>query len=458
MNAPFSHLFVFPLQYVTLDDIMDLVGSDSSNEDALRKMWGESMKAYKCSTARITYDDFLLIMKGQTREDVVSHSAQIPIARVESTPLLGTGGLQVVEEEEADFLLASSMTSGKTRTPSGTPAGIRPITPLAPLTPKGHSPETDTPLSMDDDVGIPVTGTSTIYPMVPGLTPPVTPSRGAANYVSPRTSPRLYSSVRSTEDLTILNNSNPEMLPGLLRIPSMPRPQLYCRQKSRSLDESQLQSCLDMLMPAAFPTDVRRAVALPDSDTRSAIVNDPTVSALQGNRKLYRAHRTMRLSVMEACKRFEEEQAKRALDVLLAQEEENNKTRKGHAGLVMRRVENKTVSSEAIKQFLEQNRKEQQDLMEKANKRGGRGRRIRKKTISDMGAMMGSLSNEEMTSISMQAAAPQSERERVPPSIPPVIETKPQPLEEDIRGATIPGEFRKVNDPFGAHGKYAALM
>jgi hypothetical protein len=143
----------------------------------------------------------------------------------------------------------------------------------------------------------------------------------------------------------------------------------------------------------------------------------------------------------------------------LAQEEEENKARKGHAGLVMRRVENKTVSSEAVKQLLEQNRKEQQKLMEKANRIGGRGRRIRKKTISDMSGIMGSLSNEEMTKISIQAAKPQTDREAVPPSIPPVIETKA--LEEDaadIRGATVPGEFRKVNDPFGAHGKYASLI
>lgn len=432
---------------------MDLVGSDSTNEESLRKMWGDSMKACKCSTARITYDDFLLIMKGQTREDVVAHAAHVSIPRIESTPQLGTGVLQMVKEEEAEFL-RSPKTIDKIKTPSG----MRLMPPLMPLTPKAQPHELDTPLSMDNDDGILVNMASPNYPMVPGLTPPATPRRGAIDYISPRSSPLLLSATRSTEDLSSLNHSNSEM-PRVLRIPSIPRPELYARQKSRSLDETQLQSALDMSMPAFIPSDVRRAVALPESDSRSAFVNDPKVTGLQVNRKLYRAHRTMRLSVMEACKRFEEEQAKRARDVLLAQEEEDNKARKGHAGLVMRRVENKTVSSEAIKQFLEQSRKAQQDLMEKANKRGGRGRRIRKKTISDMGAMMGSLSNEEMTKISLQAVSPESEREQVPPSIPPVIETKP--LEEDsadIRGATVPGDFRKVNDPFGAHGKYAALM
>jgi hypothetical protein len=441
--------FVSFLQYVTLDDIMDLVGSDSSNEEAYRKMWGDSMKDCKCSTARITYDDFLLIMKGQTREDVVP----APVPRVESTPQL-SGGLLTVHEEIISKASPrpASLNSDKIKPGDiSTPSGVRPVTPLMPVTPSA-AVGIDTPLSMDDDDGIVVTNPN--YPMVPSFTPPVTPLRGAVDYVSPRSSPRV-ATTRSTDDLTSLNNSNPDM-PRVMPIPSMPRPALLTlRQKSRSLDETQLQSCLDFL-PAAFPTDARRAVALPEADGKS---QDPSVSALQANRKLYRAHRQMRLSVMEASKRFEEQQARHARNVLLAQEEEENKARKGHAGLVMRRVENKTVSSEAVKQLLEQNRKEQQKLMEKANRIGGRGRRIRKKTISDMSGIMGSLSNEEMTKISIQAAKPQTDREAVPPSIPPVIETKA--LEEDaadIRGATVPGEFRKVNDPFGAHGKYASLM
>lgn len=29
--------------------------------------------------------------------------------------------------------------------------------------------------------------------------------------------------------------------------------------------------------------------------------------------------------------------------------------------------------------------------------------------------------------------------------------------ETNLRGATVPGDFRKVNDPFGAHGKYGRM-
>jgi hypothetical protein len=153
--------------------------------------------------------------------------------------------------------------------------------------------------------------------------------------------------------------------------------------------------------------------------------------------------------VFEASKRFEEQQAEHARNYLLAQEAENNKGPPKIAGLVMRRVENKTASSEEVKKLLETNRKEQQSLMEVASKRGGRGRRTRKKTISDMSGMMGSLSTDDLSNVTEQAAAA---TDSLPP-LPSVIETG-QDLDL-VRGATVPGEFKKVKDPFGAHGKYA---
>ena len=133
----------------------------------------------------------------------------------------------------------------------------------------------------------------------------------------------------------------------------------------------------------------------------------------------------------------------------------------------MRRVGNKTVPTEEIKTLLEKNRKEQEDLMEKANRRGGgRGRSgRRKKTVSDLSAMMGSLSSEDMTRISIQASNKpikiEPSKNKLPP-IPPVIETKsfdelPQ-IDTNLRSATVPGEFRRVNDPFASHGIYATMI
>merc|ERR1711933_505410 len=161
--------------------------------------------------------------------------------------------------------------------------------------------------------------------------------------------------------------------------------------------------------------------------------------------------RQMRLSVIDACKRFEEQQAKHAHGVLLA-EKKNMANLGGVAGLVMRRVENKTVSSEEVKNLLEKNRREQQDLMDKANRRGGGRRSRRKKTVSDLSIMVGSISTDAMAKAAHQGKKP---------TIPPVIETKPLELADDdtnFRSATVPGDFRKVKDPFGSHGKYAAIV
>jgi hypothetical protein len=156
----------------------------------------------------------------------------------------------------------------------------------------------------------------------------------------------------------------------------------------------------------------------------------------------------MRLAVIDASKRFEEQQLEHARNYLLAQEAENDKGPPKIAGLVMRRVENKTSSSEEVKKLLETNRKEQQSLMEVASRRGGRGRRTRKKTISDMSGMMGSLSQDDLSNIAERAIA---STDPLPPL--PSVREKGQDLDL-VRGATVPGEFKKVRDPFGAHGKY----
>ena len=63
--------------YITFNNMMDLMGNDPiQSEDAMRSMWIDSMKTCKCPHARMTYDDFILLMKGQTHEvEVVEQSA-----------------------------------------------------------------------------------------------------------------------------------------------------------------------------------------------------------------------------------------------------------------------------------------------------------------------------------------------------------------------------------------------
>jgi len=289
----------------------------------------------------------------------------------------------------------------------------------------------------------------------------------AKNLLSTRSESKI-NNLESDVDKALDHTSNPGS-DIFCPVPNIPKPSvIHIRVRSRSFNDTFDERETTNLSDPCLNPDSRRAVALPEHnpETKNSLVNDKTLSALQVNRQLYRSHRQMRLSVIDACKRFEEQQTRHAHDVLLALEKEKNIANMTSAGLVMRRVENKTVSSEEVSTLLEKNRKERQDLMEKANRRGGgRGGR-RKKTVSDLSAMMGSLSSEDITKNSIQAANKPSKFEpsyNKPAPIPPIIETKlleDSDVDETHRSvwATAPGEFRRVNDPFGSHGKYAVMI
>jgi hypothetical protein len=240
-------------------------------------------------------------------------------------------------------------------------------------------------------------------------------------------------------------------------------------------------------------------MALPEQDGKMSDELAKRRSALEVNRTLYRAHRQMRLSVMEASRRFEEQQARRARDTLIAQKEAEEGLAPVQAGLVMRHGTKVHVTSETIHKYLEEYRAEQQQKVEKANRRGGRGRSSRKKTISDMSAMMNpSMGQEELGDIAILASKTPDTTKNIlhaslrdfeiplmpaiggslmgggsPPSPPrhghghgrppksvsvvvPTGEAPPIPVvDKDYpRNATVPGEFRKTQDPFGSSGMY----
>jgi hypothetical protein len=70
------------LQYITLDDILVLVGDDDIHtEEELRLLWTESMKSVDCTSQHIAYDSFVLLMKGP------SNQAELPVP---SLRLLGS--------------------------------------------------------------------------------------------------------------------------------------------------------------------------------------------------------------------------------------------------------------------------------------------------------------------------------------------------------------------------------
>lgn len=454
---------------------MDVMGSDAlQSEEAMREMWGDSMKAVKCQHARITYDDFLLLMKGQTKEIPPSAETDRGIG-VNVTALLNKSKLYAVNENEAnshpsevpvttvtferfhaDPTAALGAVLNETASPNGKVSSSTKISPvqgsLSGLRKEhlldmeiGFSAHDD-PLSMDEDDH----DISSAGPGVPGcaasLTPPASPQRGAQDYCTPL-------GARRTSNLDVEGKVSPNLLlPGLSL-----RPSPYTRRRSRSVDDKDtnvedkegpdLHEVADVVLDMVLPETRQQR-----NDIES-VLHDSSKSALVVNRQLYRAHRQMRLAVLEASKRFEEQQTAHARDLILAQREAEGSTEQGlvmiQAGLVMRHGHKKQVSSEAIRTLLLENQVQQQALVEKANRRGGRGRRSRKKTISDMSGMMGSSIGQHDVSKTTECANVSE------PSV--LIDASDPSKDGLLRGPTVPGEFRQASDPFGQSGKYGLL-
>ena len=477
---------------------MDLMGSDAlQSEEDMRRMWGDSIKAIKSTHARITYDDFLLLMKGQTKEGTPSQDLDRELEVSVSALVSSTGRLHAVPEAAASYESPGSPKSP--RTPARTltlssgdvvtfegaiqpESGTDEISELpdfrtssphlptesqsAPTTPAAHKRIMDigleSPLSVDDE------DITSSGPGVPGcaqsLTPPMSPTRGYEDFVTPGYEHRTMVDFKDLKD-------NGLMLPGLPQSASgLAKPPPYTRRRSQSLCDKDKEETSESRELHAV-ADVVRDMMLPESGILGSVDLDKLKSALVVNRTLYRAHRQMRLAVMEASKRFEEQQAEHARDVILAAREGDDDNDGNHgmiqAGLVMRHGHKKQVSSQAIRQLLDENRSQQLKLVEKANRRGGRGRRSRKKTTSDMSGMLNSMGQEDLKSIAQKAALDNRNEADLPPNdilyedmvLPPPDDVDADDLTADgqMRGPTVPGEFRKTSDPFGMAGRYGVL-
>ncbi len=432
---------------------MNLVGNDElHSEEQLRTLWKESMKSVNCTTAHIAYDDFLLLMKGQTNELEV----QPPSKRtswLNSVP----EGVSVAEEHSESPEMEC------------TDSAIVPFDGPNLSETQSHLIEVR---NMDEGS----------LSSLPNMTSPVMYEESSDSSFGMTASPvldspsvtKVLSEVPATEDSHVPDST------------TLKKPSTITRGRSKSLaDEA---DGLDESPAPAFRGDTRRALALPERDPKVNQELAKNQSALAVSRHLYRAHRQMRLAVLEASRRFEEEQARRARDALMAQKtKEAGLMGLGQAGLVMRHGHRVQVTTDAIRRYLEDYKAEQQELVDKATRRGGRGRSKRKKTISDMSAMMNpSLGQDELAVIVAKSAntpeaakiilnASFNDLGAVPdlksttiPELPPAIMNSNEDVEAEsfapgpsiervdqiVRKATVPGQFHQTKDPFSYDGMY----
>jgi len=425
--------------YITFSDVMDLMGRDGAGrEEAMRRTWGDSMRMCNSKNAQIYYEDFLLLMKGQTKEDFSScrqytlnkdlHVLQESRSNSESTE---------ISNDENPITLSNKVTKISPTGEEPSPLTLCQIDPIPSMGLYGPTADdmSDGPLTMEDDdsdEAISKYADNAVKHKMGILTPPQSPVRGAIDYITP-TAQRF--------------NAFPENVKPGPAIPSTSvrlQPIRLTRGRSKSVDDQDNSEDEPHFVP-----DTRRAVLLPEhthhEEEIDTLIKDETKTPLVVNRKLYRAHRQMRLAVLEASKRFEDQQIKRTKEELQANE------RFVAAGLVMRHGHKKELSSEAIRTLMKEKQKEQHQRLEVANKRGGRGKRTRKKTISDMSAMLTLVPSDNFSPSLGGIASPFPEEEPTPRvNLMAAQDESPQFHLHEMthRKPTVPGVFRKTNDPF----------
>eukprot|EP00804_Cyclotella_cryptica_P029592 CCRYP_017295-RA/>CCRYP_017295-RA protein AED:0.13 eAED:0.13 QI:410/1/1/1/0.88/0.8/10/301/1054 len=479
LRLAFERLDLERKGFISFENVMELLGNETfhQNEDAMLRMWGESMgdvDCANCTSALINYEDFVLLMKGQKRVVNVRRSLEplssLPEMSLEDDTEETDDGERLGFVSPESDISADNVLSDSFRLQNDMPHDLSSSPPehgfhrqgssSAPPTPShigkrfNTIDQTDSPLGIGSDGR--VTFGENIFSIPPlDLTPPQTPVRGPQDYVTP-TAKRV-----SINPQVLASLKPPELsLPGSNSLHSSFTKGSLARGRSVSLDEKDTftaKMAAESRASMMFKRDSRRAIAIPEHTHNISelekIIKDESKTPLVVNRRLYRAHREFRHSVTEACKRFEDEQLRRARETLKAQE--NDLHSKHTAGLVMRHGQ--ALSDQSIKNFLKKTMEEQQAAVDQANRRGGRGKTSRKKTISDMSGMLGPSTPEPPMDKktlgdrqTMFEGGRSAENERLSN----VMELQPVKEHENLhenllRNPTKPGEFRKTNyDPF----------
>lgn len=389
LRLAFDRLDADHTGYITFENFMDLIGNGAvHSEAALREMWSEASR--NNSNACITYDDFILLMKGQTKPGPSKVRTHAPMIDRSLQPVMEGVG------EDATFE-SPSMTGGFMLTTSF----------------DGEEEISDGPVCIDDDGD---DGTL---------------NQGFAEAVQHQVTG--FAIKESLEKSKI--------------------PDSKVRSKSFDSDDTPPSPA------SSWKKNSGMAVNLPEHNRTNAKVNyllsDKSKTPLVVNRELYRAHRSLRLAILDASKRLEDERQRRAREEMRKEQAWSN----NGAGLIMRH--GGELSADAIKQFVVQQQKEEQRKVKEASKRSGR--HARNKTASDIRGMFsgsGSELNNLTAPVMREAVGPGSIPDfRGPPS--PGVLVKSSTHDESraapdlpelpvVRTATQPGQFRKTDyDPFG---------
>jgi Ca2+-binding EF-hand superfamily protein len=398
LKLAFDRLDADHTGYITFENFMDLIGNGAvHSEEALREMWGEA--AMHSDEAWLSYEDFLLLMKGQPTPGQLRKPANLLPKQSSAKTGMGMGLAPVMESVvSTDSVGDEDLMSSPPPAPPVPGGGF-----LSPSFGEDEADEFDEPISIDE-------------------------GEDALNE-------GFLEAVRHQGKGFAVKDS--------LTTPDSPD-SIKCR--SKSFDESPP-------VPAQFAKgNALRAINLPESQKDRTSIGDKNKTPLVVNRELYRAHRQMRLAVLEASKRLEEEQQRRAREEM---RKERARKGAGGAGLIMRH--GGELSADAIKQFVVQRQKEEQQKIDKAVSKSGR-RHNRNKTASDIRGMFGGsgsdLNNQNTLPSNRQTAFV---RGGIPDFANPPL-SSPTPPKPKVTGdlpelptieATKPGQFRKTNyDPF----------
>jgi hypothetical protein len=356
----------------------------------------------------IEYDDFLLLMKGQKKVIHMGRSLE-PLTEFSTEE----DALEPEEDQGSNYISPEKyLAEDNLILPKDIPTGLSPeLSSSPPTTALFHRQGSNSAPATPSHIGRRfdaidqsyspvidenrVTFDEQVFSIAPlDLTPPQTPVRGPQDYATPTArrvllNPQLLETLRPPE-LSSLELSN-QAIPGNQALHSSFTTIPLVKGRSISLDEKDTFSAkmaAESRASTLFKRDSRRAMAIPEHTHNLSeldrIIQDESKTPLVVNRRLYRAHREFRHSVTAACKRFEDEKLRRAMETLKAREDELQS--KHTAGLVMRHGQ--TLNEQSIKNFLKKTMEEQQAAVDQANRRGGRGRSSRKKTISDMSGML----------------------------------------------------------------------